>query len=47
MAPQSISEKDARIEKLVCDNERIAKALDKLALQAAANEGSTKRITQK
>jgi hypothetical protein len=31
----------------VCDNERIAKALEKLALQVAADEGSTKRMAQK
>lgn len=41
---KTIDEKDARIEKLERDNERIAEALEKLALQVAAIEGSAKSV---
>jgi len=42
-----IDEKDARIEKLEQDNERIAKVLEKLALQIAVMEGSAKSLALK
>ncbi|MCK7476978.1 MAG: hypothetical protein M0C28_05195 [Candidatus Moduliflexus flocculans] len=41
------NEKDARIDKLEQDNERIAKTLEKLTQQVAAIEGYAKSVVLK